>query len=242
MVRRSSSARFMAGAWVFPGGVVDPEDSDPDSLAAIEGLSPESGLGPWVAAAFREVVEETGLWLVDPPLVEPLDTEPVFEVVKRTGRRFGMANVAYFANWITPTMVPVRFDARFFIVAIDELVTPVPDLAEIDAAEFVAPAEALRRAEAGEWLVPFPTQRTLDQLLEFGSVRAALDEWQNREVVPVQPRMRVADDGSLEVVMPNDPGFDDLDDAEPDPDVLAKAAKAAADKGRPIAEVPVDGD
>jgi hypothetical protein len=42
--------------------------------------------------------------------------------------------------------------------------------------------------------------------------------------------------------MPDDPGFDDLVDAGPDPAALAKAARAAADKGRPIAEVAIEPD
>ncbi len=242
MVRRSSTARFMAGAWVFPGGVVDLDDHSAAALAAIADLDPRDAIGPWLAAGFREVVEETGLWLTDPPLVDPLGDEPVFSVAARESRLFRAAKAAHFANWITPTMVPVRFDAHFFIVEIDRLVTPIPDEREIDAAEFTTPAEALRRAETGEWLVPFPTQRTLHQLIEFPSVAAALDEWQHRVVEPIQPRLRVAADGSLDVVMPGDPGFDDLEDAEPDPDVLARAARAAAKEGRPIAEVANDGD
>jgi hypothetical protein len=155
---------------------------------------------------------------------------------------FNADRVAYFANWITPTMVPKRFDARFFIAAIDHVVVPVPDQREIDAAEFVPPTEALRRAESGEWLVPFPTQKTLQQLAAFPSVATALDEWRHREVTPIQPRMRIATDGSLEVVMPGDPGFADVDEVGPDPDVLARAAEAAAKKGRPIAEVQSDTD
>ncbi len=237
MVRRSSSARFMSGAWVFPGGVVDAEDHEPAAAAAIAGLEPSSELMPWLAAAFREVVEETGIWLTDPPLVEPLGEVPVYQVAHEKGRRFAADRAAYFANWITPTMIPVRFDARFFIVELADSLTPRPDQVEIDAAEFITPAEALRRGEAGEWLVPFPTQRTLHQLAGFASVPEALAEWQQREVVTVQPRMRVAADGSLEVVMPNDPGFADLEDADPDPELLAKAARLAAEKGKPIAEV-----
>lgn len=242
MVRRSASARFMADAWVFPGGVVDPEDHSAQALSAISGLEQGAAIGPWLAAAFREVIEETGLWLTDPPIVEPVDDEPVFAVAARESRSFSAARAAHFANWITPTMVPVRFDAHFFIVEIDRLLTPAPDKREVDAAEFVTPAAALRRAETGEWLIPFPTQRTLHQLEAFPSVAEAINEWQHREVEPVQPRMRVAADGSLEVVMPDDPGFDDLEDVEPDPDVLARAARAAAEKGRPIAEVSSDGD
>ncbi|MCP4306020.1 MAG: MBL fold metallo-hydrolase [bacterium] len=236
MVRRSSTARFMAGAWAFPGGVVDPEDHEDAALQSLAGTF-EPELGPWLAAAFREVVEETGVWLTDPVHVEPLGKRVVFDVALAESRRFAVARSAYFANWITPTMVPVRFDARFFIVGVDHKVVPIPDEREVDAAEFVSPHEALRRAEAGNWLVPFPTQRTLHQLAKFASVDAALGEWQNRTVVSVQPRMRVADDGSLEVVMPGDPGFDDLEDVAPDPAALADAARAAAKKGHPVAEV-----
>lgn len=237
MVRRSSSARFMAGAWVFPGGVVDAADHEEEALATIAGLPPDADIAPWMAAAFREVVEETGVWLVDPPLVELPGADSVFSLARQRSRRFTAARAAYFANWITPTMVPVRFDARFFIVGIDERVVPQPDGQEIDAAEFVTPVEAMQRAEAGEWLVPFPTQRTLTQLQQFRSVDGAIDEWQHREVVAIQPRMRIGADGALAVVMPDDPGFNDLEDVEPDPDVLERAARAAAEQGRPIAEV-----
>lgn len=241
MVRRSSSARFMAGAWVFPGGVVDAEDREPMALEAIDGLT-QPELGPWLAAAFREVVEETGIWLTSPPFVEAVDDANVFAVARSRGVTFNANRVAYFANWITPTMVPKRFDARFFIAAVDRAITAVPDQQEIDAAEFISPTEALRRAESGEWLVPFPTHKTLQQLAAFPSVATALDEWRHREVTPIQPRMRIATDGSLEVVMPDDPGFTDLDDVDPDPDVLARAAQAAAKSGRPIAEVASDTD
>jgi 8-oxo-dGTP pyrophosphatase MutT (NUDIX family) len=236
MVRRGSTAKFMAGAWVFPGGVVDPGDHHDAAVATIEGLS-EPELGPWLAAAFREVVEETGVWLTSPPFAEDLRDGDVFATVRSRGLTFAGDRTAYFANWITPTMIPVRFDARFFVAAIAEVVVPIPDRREVDAAEFVSPAEALRRADSGEWLVPFPTQRTLHQLAGFSSVGAMFEEWRNTEVVAVQPRMRVAADGALEVVMPDEIGFDDLDDEDPNPEALAKAARAASDKGRPIAEV-----
>jgi recombination protein RecT len=241
MVRRSSTARFMAGAWVFPGGVVDVEDHEATAQGAIVGLT-EPDLGPWLAAAFREVVEETGIWLTAPPFVEALGESDVFAVAQARGLVFNADRVAYFANWITPTMVPQRFDARFFMAVIDEAIVAVPDGREIDRAEYVSPAEALRRAETGEWLVPFPTQRTLDHLAGFASVTAAVDEWQHRQVIAIQPRLRIVADGSLEVVMPDDPGYAHLEDVDPDPDVLARAARAAAKKGRPLSEVHSDTD
>lgn len=240
MVRRSASARFMAGAWVFPGGVVDPQDHSAAALGRIQAIG-DPELGPWLAAGLRELVEETGVWLSDPPFVAAAEGD-VFVQAQAIGAKFSGHRIVCFANWITPTMVPVRFDARFFIAAISEKVAPQPDEREIDAAEYVTPREALRRAHRSEWLVPFPTQRALEQLAGFESVEAALDEWRNKQVEPVQPRMRVADDGALEVVLPGEPGFDELGDAEPDLDALRRAAKAAARQGQPIVEATVDRD
>lgn len=74
LVRRSSSARFVPGAYVFPGGVVDEGDASDAALEPWDGLSPEEarrrlGLAanstpPAIAyfvAALRETFEETGL-------------------------------------------------------------------------------------------------------------------------------------------------------------------------------------
>jgi 8-oxo-dGTP pyrophosphatase MutT (NUDIX family) len=52
IVRRTPQARFMAGAWVFPGGGVEPEDG-----------SGEAGLR---MAGARELREEAGIALPDP--------------------------------------------------------------------------------------------------------------------------------------------------------------------------------
>ena len=57
LVQRTHKARFMGGAWVFPGGAVD----------AHEG-SDESGLR---TAAIREVEEEASIVLGDPSLLVP---------------------------------------------------------------------------------------------------------------------------------------------------------------------------
>jgi 8-oxo-dGTP pyrophosphatase MutT (NUDIX family) len=241
MVRRGAGARFMGGSWVFPGGVVDPGDHEPAALDLLEGID-ETQRAPWLAAAFREVVEETGIWLTERPFVRRVDGQDVFVVAATDGVRFAARRTVYFANWVTPTMVPVRFDARFFIATVGDRLTPLPDRREVDAAEFVAPREALRRAAAGEWSVPFPTQRTLEELRDFPSLDNALEVLRNREVVTVRPRMRVGNDGALEVVMPGDPGFDELEDAPADEELLAKAARAAARKGQPIAEVAGDAD
>lgn len=55
LVRRTLAARFMPGAWVFPGGAVDPAD----------------GPGGHRAAAVRELAEEAGVRLDDPTALVP---------------------------------------------------------------------------------------------------------------------------------------------------------------------------
>ena len=63
LLRRTPEARFMGGAWVFPGGAVDPADG-----AAAAGTGAD---GAHRAAAVREVAEEAGLELPDPALLIP---------------------------------------------------------------------------------------------------------------------------------------------------------------------------
>lgn len=75
LLKRSPRSRFIPGAWVFPGGAVDPEDSEPVLFPRLHGISYEAArdrLGPpdggppalayWVAA-LRETFEETGILL-----------------------------------------------------------------------------------------------------------------------------------------------------------------------------------
>jgi 8-oxo-dGTP pyrophosphatase MutT (NUDIX family) len=76
MVRRNLKADFVGGAYVFPGGAVDPADAGPDAEAACVGRSdaeasallglPSGGLAYWVAV-LRETFEEAGLLLAERP-------------------------------------------------------------------------------------------------------------------------------------------------------------------------------
>jgi 8-oxo-dGTP pyrophosphatase MutT (NUDIX family) len=57
LVQRTHKARFMAGAWVFPGGAVDAHEGEGDAAHR--------------AAAVREVAEEVQIALPDPNVLVP---------------------------------------------------------------------------------------------------------------------------------------------------------------------------
>jgi 8-oxo-dGTP pyrophosphatase MutT (NUDIX family) len=61
LVRRSSGLDFLGGAWVFPGGRIDPDDYLPDA--------PANQMAAARRAAVREAAEEAGLTVAEEQLV-----------------------------------------------------------------------------------------------------------------------------------------------------------------------------
>jgi 8-oxo-dGTP pyrophosphatase MutT (NUDIX family) len=115
LLRRPDTSRFAAGAYVFPGGVIDPADGDPALLHILPHGTAEPAA---LAAALRELFEETGIMPTD----EPADPDSLHEaraalladrldfagLVVRLGIGFTTLETCYFARWITPahTLLP----------------------------------------------------------------------------------------------------------------------------------------
>ncbi|HET6551700.1 MAG TPA: NUDIX hydrolase, partial [Solirubrobacter sp.] len=68
LVQRTHEARFMAGAWVFPGGAVDEGEDAHD--AAIRELHEEAG----VAVADRDALVAFSRWITPPQVKRRFDT------------------------------------------------------------------------------------------------------------------------------------------------------------------------
>ena len=74
LMQRNLDSDFVGGAYVFPGGAVDPDDADPAAFAACAGLTDaeasrrlgldSGGLAFWVAV-IREAFEEAGVLMAN---------------------------------------------------------------------------------------------------------------------------------------------------------------------------------
>jgi 8-oxo-dGTP pyrophosphatase MutT (NUDIX family) len=197
LLGRRPRGQAFGGAWVFPGGVVDPEDHEHD-LTGIDG--PDAS---WRAAALREVAEEVGIFLTDPALTSEnvLEGRAVHEHVRTSGATWRHDRLSYLSNWITPEGLPKRFDTRFFLAVVEaEMLGPISD--ELEVVEWMSPEVALRRYEDDEIELIMPTIAHLRLLLPFTSAEEAdrFARTQDR-VDPVQPRI-VRRDGKIDIEIP----------------------------------------
>jgi 8-oxo-dGTP pyrophosphatase MutT (NUDIX family) len=229
MGRRSAAARFMANAWVFPGGRVDESDRE-RAEHLVRGDNTPSQL-PWILAALRETVEEAGVWLTQPPRTEALNDRDVYETLDAAGETF-VADVRYFANWVTPADLPIRYDARFFATVVPTDLTPLPDDEEIVEIKWVTPRDVIVRAAEGAWVVPFPTHVTLEQLAGASSTAAFMETVASIDVETVEPRIKMEHDGSIRLILPGEPEYDDLADTNYDIEDLVAAARRLQGPGR----------
>ncbi len=180
MLRRGIEARFMPGVWVFPGGAVDPEDHD--AAAAVESTLGIDELAHRICGA-REVGEEASV---------ELEAAELFS----------------WSRWVTPAMVPIRFDTRFYVALAPAHCKPEPDLTEVDEARWIAPDVALEEHARDELDLSFPTIKHLEELTDYPHADAVLAEGRSRTVEAITPKV-VGTRDSFEVLLPGDPGFAD---------------------------------
>ena len=238
MVRRTPQARFMGGAWVFPGGAVDPTDEADAARAAVSCSSPE--MAPWIAAAVRELVEETGVWLLESGAIVTSNRPSgaaVFDDILQHDEHFAGESVLYFANWITPEPLPVRFDTRFFASTVPPGLDPAVDRIELVEARWIRPGDALELAGTGRWDIAFPTRKILEFLEAFDTAALLYEHIQRQPAVEtIQPRLATVD-GRVAILMPGDPGFEDAASRESDPAFLAEIENGIRSRAETAPEI-----
>jgi 8-oxo-dGTP pyrophosphatase MutT (NUDIX family) len=168
-----------------------------------------------VAASFMP-----GVWVFPGGMIETGENAEqcaARELAEEAGIDLGTeAELVAWSRWITPEVVPVRFDTHFFVALADPHTKPVPDGGEVTDAGWFEPRAALDSHAAGELQLVFPTIKTLETLLDHESVEAVIEAAREREVEPILPRV-VGTRESHRVLLPWDEGYEE---GAPDTDSL----------------------
>jgi len=110
--------------------------------------------------------------------------------------------VAY-SRWITPRVVPIRFDTRFYLALAPAHSPPRPDGSEIVDAGWFEPQAALDSHRTGDLPLVFPTIKHLESLVGYANAAEALEAARRREVRPVEPEV-LGEGDQRRIVLPDD--------------------------------------
>ncbi len=117
--------------------------------------------------------------------------------------------LVYWAHWITPSVVPRRFDTRFFLAPVPPDQRVVIDSTETVDHAWMSPAALVAAATAGSMPVSHPTLYNLMELdaslQEHGSLQGLLAAEAQRSVVAILPKM--VHEEQTAMVLPWDPFY-----------------------------------
>ena len=182
MTRRSMTASFAPGAYVFPGGGIDAADGSAHAHSTRRAGQSDLHLTQAIAA-IRESFEELGVLLarhadgrhVNTSDIAGMDRKAPFAAqCEARGLTLAGAEVFVLAHWITDRDLPRRFDVPFLVARMPGGQEPVADETEQFEPEWIRPADALARHKAGSFFIIFPTIRTLEKLQHYKDVDEVL--------------------------------------------------------------------
>jgi len=211
VTERTGHMAFAAGALVFPGGRIDPEDE--------EAASRHPGFADGAAriAAVRETIEETG---IAPGIAPAPDREaslrlregalrnlPLDRLLAEQGLALDLGALVPFARWCPNFRETRRFDTLFFL-AEAPAGAPEPIAGEHEAvrAFWASAADILKEIAAGEAHAIFPTRRNLERLARFGSIAEARADAARHPVTTITPWVEERD-GAPHVCIPEGLGY-----------------------------------
>jgi 8-oxo-dGTP pyrophosphatase MutT (NUDIX family) len=240
MVVRHHEIDFASGALVFPGGKTNPGDHDPEIRQYCIGAEDinDEDLATRVAA-IRETYEESGILLArqqgDEGIVpgnrlqELLDYREkltsgslnILDFLKAESLTLAIDQLTLFAHWITPEMMPKRFDTFFYLAVAPEDHLGVHDGSESVDSIWIAPKKALTENKAGKYIMLFPTRMNIQKLGRSVTLSEAITTAKNSSVVSVQPWIENRDGGPFLCI----PKEADYDVTEESWDKIVKEAK-----------------
>ena len=223
LLRRSAASKFMPGTYVFPGGNLEAEDMDAafwqdhvdlplDHLAGALGGEVDRML-PFAVAAIRETWEEAGLLLAAPmqgnarPERVAVNGTPFTRHIQGSGLCLSVSRLGRWHHWVTPELMPRRFDTFFFVAPVGHDQRCRPDNHETVHGTWINPRTALTENAQGALPLSPPTLVTLHQMLPFADLDTLVAEARSRSwPKPIMPRLWPLNDGAL-IIEPWDPDY-----------------------------------
>ena len=212
VMERSKSMAFAAGALVFPGGRIDPDD-------ALLGQRLGDGADHAAAriAAIRETIEETGIAPAISPAPSPEQVSELRAELERgtlfsslldgSGLVLDLGALTPFARWCPTFKEARRFDTLFFIAEAPEgAAAPSASAAEAVRTLWATAADVLEEANSGRARIIFPTRRNLERLARFASVEEARADAERHPVRKIVPWIEERS-GAQWLCIPEDAGY-----------------------------------
>ncbi len=206
MVRRHAAIRQFGGALVFPGGCVDAGDEDDAWIELCrDGAETEAGERRRRIAAIREGFEESGVLLardrgtdafVSPERMTALGADreaidkgdlPFREFIERERLELAIDRLVQIGHWITPTVIPRRFDTVFFAARIPHSLELRHDGREAVESGWSTPATFLAEADSGQHELLFPTRCNLLRVAEYDRASTLIEAEGDRAPCTVLP-------------------------------------------------------
>lgn len=183
MVLRNPKSDFASGALVFPGGKVDEGDNAEELYKLCDQTAPlEKNTLSIYVAAIRETFEESGILFAMQKEKKTMITADHLALLQDdrvllNSKKITMAQflktrnlilacdyLTYFAHWITPEPLPLRFDTHFFLAPVPSDFIGMHDGAESVDSFWITPEKAVMDADAGKYTLMFPTKMNLLKL------------------------------------------------------------------------------
>jgi len=193
LLKRHAGSGFMAGNYVFPGGILDAADWNlavwqnhldltAESLCSRLGgdLSTEQIMAYGVAA-IRETLEEAGVFfagrvnqaeadlkrVADLRCRSGLAPEWFLDLIVSEGWTLAVSALYRWSRWITPLAMKRRFDTRFFLAFMPAGQRCQPDSRETTEGRWIRPAKGLAANMTGEISLAPPTLVVIQELSKY---------------------------------------------------------------------------
>ena len=202
MVVRHHQIDFASGALVFPGGKVDDSDYDEKLVNYVSKNNDDKKEKKNINS---KRLLEFNIWR------EKFNNEnaSMFKFAKDENITFSTDDLIPFAHWVTPEMMPKRFDTRFYIAKAPDGHEGLHDGTESVDSIWINPKDALDDCYERKRNIIFPTRLNLEKLSKSQSVDEAISNAKKDNIITVTPTIERDKSGSF-LTIPKDAGYGEI--------------------------------